>query len=122
MQECIDKIEAITNVKVLLRIQDAEKDADLKKSAVIIAICNKYNVTWNKIKSMRRDADIIRARHAYIYIATVYLRQEMGKTAADIGKWNHSNISHTVKKVKGYFDVKEPESLVIQSIIDKLKL
>lgn len=122
MQKCIKEIEAICGKTIVLKIQDAEVDADLKKAGVIAAVCNKYDVAWEKVKGRRRDGDILRARHAYIYIATTYLRQTMGKTAADLGKYNHSNISCTMRKIKGFFDVKDQEAEVIQSIIDNLKL
>lgn len=78
---------------------------NLKKSIhpddVISSICEFYGIKMTQLKGIKRDAKLVRARQACMYV----LKKETGLTYAEIGNLlggrDHTTIMHGVEKIEG---------------------
>lgn len=100
----LDTLEAITS-----RITQNNSTDDSYKyhpDDIIKNLCNFYRIKPTQIKSPRRDASLVKARHMAMYL----LRSELGLSFVEIGNLlggrDHTTIMHGVGKVEGMLDDK----------------
>lgn len=83
-----------------------ERRHSIHSEDIIQAVCSFYNVKPTVLKGIKRDAGIVRARQAAMYL----LKKEMGLTYVEIGNMlggrDHTTIMHGVDKIADILDKK----------------
>ena len=72
--------------------------------SILQIISEYYGVSENLIKSKSRKDEVVKARHAYFYIAY----KTSGKGLAEIGKLvnrDHTTVIHGIRKIEGEIDI-----------------
>ncbi len=94
---------------------------ELRPEDVINSICEFYQIKPTQLKGTKRDAKLVRARQACMYV----LKKESGLTFSEIGNLlggrDHTTIMHGVDKIEGLISAHKltEESLGIKDISQK---
>lgn len=105
--------------KALKSNDDLRKE--LRPEDVINSICEFYQIKPTQLKGIKRDAKLVRARQACMYV----LKKESGLTFSEIGNLlggrDHTTIMHGVEKIEGLISAHKltEESLGIKDISQK---
>lgn len=105
-----------------------QSNADLRKELrpedVINSICEFYQIKPTQLKGIKRDAKLVRARQACMYV----LKKESGLTFSEIGNLlggrDHTTIMHGVDKIEGLITAHKltEESLGIKDLGHKMNV
>lgn len=93
----------------VLTLQDLPPDLGPGLQTLLTAVSIVYGVGLPALRSSRRDAPTVRARHAYFFIAkqlTARSLQQIGRAA---GNKDHSTVLHGINKVAAAREAFEPE-------------
>lgn len=94
---------------------------ELRPEDVINSICEFYQIKPTQLKGTKRDAKLVRARQACMYV----LKKESGLTFSEIGNLlggrDHTTIMHGVEKIEGLISAHKltEESLGIKELSQK---
>lgn len=98
---------------------------NLKKAVhpdeIVRIICDFYSIKPTQLKGVKRDASLVRARQACMYV----LKKDVGLTFSEIGNLlggrDHTTIMHGVEKIEGLLEAKlvSRETLGIKEIHNK---
>jgi chromosomal replication initiator protein len=105
-----------------------KSNEDLKREVrpddVIKSICEFYQIKPTQLKGIKRDAKLVRARQACMYV----LKKESGLTFSEIGNLlggrDHTTIMHGVEKIEGLITAHQltEESLGIKDLGNKMNV
>ena len=70
------------------------------KQAILTAVCAKYSVDPAALKSKRRDATVVLARHVAAYFLQEFGQLTLREIAREMGNRDHSTIRHACASVK----------------------
>lgn len=82
-------------------------------------VCETFNVSWNEVLSKRRNANIVDARHTYLYILITSFGYINFHAAQHLGV-DHTTVTHAVKKMKQYIGVGDRVAEKVTFIKSKL--
>ncbi|KKQ35310.1 MAG: Chromosomal replication initiator protein DnaA [Microgenomates group bacterium GW2011_GWA2_37_6] len=95
---------------------------NLYPEEIVRSICNFYNIKPTQLRGAKRDARLVRARQACMFV----LKKDGGLTFSEIGYLlggrDHTTIMHGVKKIEGFLIEKKftEESLGIKDLRSSL--
>lgn len=97
---------------------------EVRPDDVIKSICEFYQIKPTQLKGIKRDAKLVRARQACMYV----LKKESGLTFSEIGNLlggrDHTTIMHGVEKIEGLITAHQltEESLGIKDLGNKMNV
>ncbi len=101
-----------TGVEVELIIRSytnaGQSKRDKHKQFLREIICDHFGVAWQQVLNRSRVQVIVEARHAYMYLAHVILKETQTDTAKDCNVMNHTSVVHAVDKINGFYFTRDP--------------
>ena len=82
---------------------------------ILSKVCEYYKVDIRKVKGNSRQGDLVKVRQIYAYITYQITKLTLEKIAELINR-NHSSMTHSISRVRGFIDTYPRIALEIKEI------
>lgn len=82
---------------------------------ILSKVCEYYQVDIKKVKGISKQGDLVKSRQIYAYITYQITNITLEKIGELINR-NHSSMTHSIKKIRGFLDTYPQIGLEIKEI------
>ena len=85
---------------------------------ILETISDNYNISESLIKSKSRKDEIVKARHAYFYIAYKISRKGLAEIGRLVNR-DHTTVIHGIRKIEGEIDIYQDTFLEFKELKER---
>lgn len=82
----------------LPRIKIRAEGRKIRLAEILIAVSEYYRIPTHEIRGKHREAPIVRARHAFIFLALKHTQKSLAEVGREIAK-DHTTVIHACRKM-----------------------